>query len=590
LEKEIARRRRDVRLHRKFAAATRSKEQTSTYNPVQVHNSLMTDDGDDVVVVDAEQSPDNNNNNNIQTVAKPADNHGHEDEDTMDATDGDDWQDVSVFRQSHDGSGYPHGSTNGSPSASGMLDDGETLNASANNSSFLGKLLAQQAVTVISNHNVRVKSPTAALAAAFHACLRSDTVGFVCTGVPEHHQNGTTSKKNSLAFAPPVRELPKTQFLPQSWETTPPNTPAIVSLRYRKNGTGALVLTVDATSSTADSVNNSNSVISENVTVNVHFAPANSKEPSPFSLSFSLDDHFNIDSWDAAKRSNSSSSSSSSSSAAAAEIAPSLHYKSLATMLTKFCQTFDLGVVMDDNDVAAAAGLFSGSSKKMKSDDPPGDSGASAIYVLHPPSDRPLTVTAQQVPSTLNKDGRVQFPNTTEEHKNRRNDNDDDPPTVDWKSGRTPSTLDQAFPATSNGGRLDPRGDFADDLLPAGLQDPRFAPAPGRGHGGRMGGNLMGPNHPIFSGDPTMIGPVGIHGPPIGGPGTMQPRFDPFYPPGIDGGGNGDLPFGAGPPDPLRHPVNKNMNRMNRPSLRGEPNPDHLPPPNSLGGGDHMFM
>ena len=70
----------------------------------------------------------------------------------------------------------------------------------------------------------------------------------------------------------------------------------------------------------------------------------------------------------------------------------------------------------------------------------------------------------------------------------------------------------------------------------------------------------MGPNHPMFAGG------GGVHGPPLGGPGSMQPRFDPFYPPGVD-------------PDD----INNGNPQRNRPSRSGEPNPDHLPPPNSFG-------
>jgi hypothetical protein len=68
-------------------------------------------------------------------------------------------------------------------------------------------------------------------------------------------------------------------------------------------------------------------------------------------------------------------------------------------------------------------------------------------------------------------------------------------------------------------------------------------------------------------------GPEGLA---IGGPGTMQPRFDPVYPPGaIDDGQSSNTRRGG----------------RQKPSRTGEPNPDHLPPPNSLGGGsDNMFL
>ena len=577
LDKEIAKRQRDVRLQRKFATATTtvsSKNKSSSGSSLQ--NSLM-EDSDDVVVVDA--GVGQSTQNDITDKTKTPGGGGG---DIMDTTD--DWQDVNTLQ-----------SASGSPSASGMLeegvdDNGTNRSSASSNISFLGKVLAQEAVTAISSHNVRVKSPAAALAVAFHACLRSETLGFACTGVPDEHiisiNNSTTQsqpkkKKNSLAFAPPVRELPKTQFLPSNWESTKPNTSNDISMRYRKNGTGALILTVNVivTGTTGSSSTGDNS----SPTVYIYFAPANSKELSPVVLSFGLDEHFNMDSWEAAKKSAGGGSFST------LGLPPSLHYKFLATMLTKFCQTFDLGLVKDDAHISSEAvmvdcssgvGCGVNTSKKMKSGDPSGSIAGGPIHITSRPTATPPTVTAQHAPSNLGQDGRVQFPSAKGEQKNK---NPDD---VDWKGGRMPSTLDQAFP-DANGGTAKPGGDFSGDLLPAGLQDPRFVS--GRGHGGRMGGNMMGPNHPMFTGG----GGSGMNGPPVGGPGSMQPRFDPFYPAGIDGGGNGDLPFGpgGGPPYPPGT-NNNNSNNLNRPSHRGEPNPDHLPPPNSLGGGgnDHMFM
>jgi hypothetical protein len=111
------------------------------------------------------------------------------------------------------------------------------------------------------------------------------------------------------------------------------------------------------------------------------------------------------------------------------------------------------------------------------------------------------------------------------------------------------------------------RGQFAGDLVPGGLVDPSFY----AGNDGRMGGNLMGPNHPVFmpggmhGGGPGRMGGPGM----IGGPGTMQPRFDPVLPPGLV-----DV-------DIHGQPIRRRM--------QGDPNPDHLRPPNSFGG-DNMFL
>merc|ERR1719498_2313426 len=100
--------------------------------------------------------------------------------------------------------------------------------------SFLGKQLSRVVIDSISENNVKVKSPVAAIAVVFHASLRSDLLGFSCTGVPED----PSAKKGG--FAAPVLELPKSQFLPANWDSKPEK----VALRYRKDGTGALVLVV----------------------------------------------------------------------------------------------------------------------------------------------------------------------------------------------------------------------------------------------------------------------------------------------------------------------------------------------------------
>lgn len=99
------------------------------------------------------------------------------------------------------------------------------------------------------------------------------------------------------------------------------------------------------------------------------------------------------------------------------------------------------------------------------------------------------------------------------------------------------------------------RGDFAGDLNPPG---PDFL--------GSGGGNLMGPGHPMFTGE--------------GMPGTnsgfgMRPRFDPVGPPG-------------GPQDPLRNQQQQPPRRRGPPGGLGDPNPDHARPPNDLN--NNMFM
>lgn len=104
-----------------------------------------------------------------------------------------------------------------------------------------------------------------------------------------------------------------------------------------------------------------------------------------------------------------------------------------------------------------------------------------------------------------------------------------------------------------------PGGDFAGDL------NPSFAPD-------QPAGNVMGPNHPMFqggSGDGFATNPNDDYRSGFG----MRPRFDPFGPPG-------------GPQQVSYPQRGSGGGERRRPS--GEPNPDHLEPPNSLGN-DNEF-
>ena len=140
--------------------------------------------------------------------------------------------------------------------------------------------------------------------------------------------------------------------------------------------------------------------------------------------------------------------------------------------------------------------------------------------------------------------------------------------------------------------RPGPGGDFGGDLAPGGILDPRRGMSQEDNRG-----SLMGPNHPAFRG-PGIGGGYDDFGygeggygledprlPHIGGTG-MAPRFDPYYPPGV----GPDLGRGGGP--------GRGMGRGGRgggrgrgrrpPPSGGDPNPDHLQPPNSFNS--DMFM
>lgn len=434
------------------------------------------------------------------------------------------WQDVP---EQPTGGGYGDPG-NGPAGSGGGAGEGET-------SSFLGRQLCKVSIDAIALNQVRVRSPTAAIAVALHAALRSAVLGFACTGVPEDE-----SASRMGGFAPPVRELPKNIFLPLDWEKFPNN----ISVRYRKNGTGALVLNVMSSGEPGEATG-------DVAMVHVKLVAANSKEPPSQVLSFPLSDHINLDSWNAAVKAGGANPN--------PRIAPSLHYKALSSMLTKFCRTFDLGAVADASSTSGGETV-----EVPYVDNTVVGAGASAPF-------RSSTANGPNNPSGQSGFGidplNVGGSSRTGAHPDLRQGGI---PEVAWKEGRVPSTLDQAFPNPR--GPMHPLGgDFADDLLPAGWQDPRFLSG---GHGGgRMGGNLMGPNHPMFAGRGGFGGMDDgpLH---LGGPGTMQPRFDPVYPPGLDGEMGGP----------------RNRNNNNKPSRTGEPNPDHLVPPNSLGGGESRGM
>ncbi|KAL3923492.1 MAG: hypothetical protein SGILL_001632 [Bacillariaceae sp.] len=469
---------RDAKLQAKFGKGTTTSTSMST----------QAADADVVVVENVVGAPA------MEESAMTTLSTKESDQDSME------WQDVQEQNEGEE-----------NPDDSALVTTGSDImeNGIDTSSSYLGKKLAKTSVDSISEHRVHVSSPVAAIAVAFHAALRSPLLGFACTGIPENPNS------SGGGFAPPVRELPKTQFLPLHWE----NNPANISLRYRKNGTGALVLTVQSEGGSIDAT----------ATVQVTLLPANSKEPPTQSVAFPLAEHINLDSWNAALKAGKNH-----------KIAPSLHYKGLAGMLSKFCETFDLGAVVDTEDANLEMPYVDNT----------------VVYGNQGPVS--TSTTASTTRSSKPTSGLGPLPGTAGGAR---------PVGVAWKDGRVPATLDQAFPDARR--QIVPGGDFAGDLLPSGLQDPRFLRVPGR-----MGGNLMGPGHPMFNGDG--LGPIG--GPPIGGPGSMQPRFDPVYPPGIDDG---------------QQPLN-NQRRNGRqnpsPSRTGEPNPDHLPPPNSLGGGSDMFM
>jgi len=380
-------------------------------------------------------------------------------------------------------------------------------------SSPLGLFLANVAISELSKAHVLVSSPTAAIALALHAVLRSHSVGFKCTGIPDVDEFDTkvssTNNNSRKGFAAPVRELKPSQFLPDLWDQHAKvfdvSSSSKVLLRYRHDTIGAVTLRVALQNTLpVPSLNLGDSMIS------IRFGSTLPTSRELKEITFDIKECFNLESFISALKSSNNRSG----------VLPALHYIDLPIVLTKFAQNFDLGVIQQGDAMDENACEFQDT-------------------VEYP------TTTAfinSQDTSSLSLDI-------------TRDDKQKDPTTVFSQK---------------------PGGDFADDLfpnraLPSLLQDPRD------NEKASFNGSLMGPNHPIFQRDydpdvrpnPNLILPGGL---------GMQPRFDPFYPPGV---GGDPMPFGRG-----RAPTGL---RGQRPfPSSGDPNPDHQRPPNDLGG--HMFM
>ena len=237
--------------------------------------------------------------------------------------DSDEWQQVAA----EDRQSSPVNANRGDTDIQDEEDEVEIINMEGE-SSFFGKQLSELAIASIADSQARVRSPIAAVALACHAAMRSNVLGFACTGVTDD-----SNKAKCNGFAAPVRELPKKCFLPKDWDkdaTSSDSAQQTVTLRYRKAGTGSVLLKVDLVESS------SAGATSKEVSINL--IPCNTQEPPSQPLVFPLESHINLDSWTAALRASASNIG----------IQPALHYKGLPTLLTSFAKTFDLGNVSDD--------------------------------------------------------------------------------------------------------------------------------------------------------------------------------------------------------------------------------------------------
>ena len=378
----------------------------------------------------------------------------------------------------------------------------------------LGRTLADLVAKSVAASGVRVASPLAAAALAVHAALRTDELGFRCTGVPEDDDdNGEGGRKmKKLAgkggFAAPIRELPWSRLVPDGWDARAASR-GEVSFRYRKDGLGATVLRVTLLPDADGSV------------VRVELSSTSTPEPlsaPPAGFTFPLTRHVNLDGLGAAIASERARTGET----GQVRVGPVLHYRDLAGLMTSLVRSFDLGAVGDGE----------------------GGPGSRRGAPISAPVVAPAPMPAP-IPTPAPVGGRNPAP---------------------WPFGGVADHLLGPSISRPRGG---PGGDFAGDLAPGGIVDPR-------GGGGGLG--LMGPNHPAFHGDRGggFVGDGydgGIGGgnpripPHIGGRG-MMPRFDPYLPPGV-----GPVPGRGG------RGRGRDLGREG-----GDPNPDHLLPPGGLGG------
>ena len=499
-----------------------------------------------------------------------------------DDNDDDGWQDVTPPRASPGKSSAAETSPAGegdlrsSPvqlmetSSESIVGNNHHSNNANNTASPLGQALAEMVTRSVADAKVRVSNPVAAVALALHAAMRTDVLGFKCTGIPPDEDG--KSGAGGGGFAAPIRELPKTKFLPDKWDEAKRSSSADnkkstrIALRYRKDGLGSTVLRVTEREA---AMHQPSGAISIAVTSSTNSEPT---AAAGGGRSFDASQHINLAGLAAAITSERQRLGIGPTSDVEVKVSPVLHYLDLAGLMTTFVTSFDLGSIWDptmteeEKAAAAMAGNGSGSSSMEVEQSRPfrKQVDPSSGSQIPPPGPTPA------VPGVANPPRLPTGPGIPQ-------------------PGRAPR-IEDLDPSLRRPG---PGGDFGGDLAPGGILDPRRGMSQEDNRG-----SLMGPNHPAFLGpgigggyddDFGYGGEGGGYGledprlPHIGGTG-MAPRFDPYYPPGVGpdlgrgGGGRGMGRGGRGGRGRGRRP----------PPSGGDPNPDHLQPPNSFNG--DMFM
>jgi hypothetical protein len=268
--------------------------------------------------------------------------------------------------------------------------------------------------------------------------------------------------------------------------------------------------------------------------VQVDVTPTSTNEPPLQQLVFPLDDHINLESFQKALANSSIASTATATTKVEGSVLPALHYKALPTLLSKFANTMDVGSIRESSETPNREYL------------PYVDATAISSHATSSSS------------SLLMENNPLRIPSNHQQQDERVPGAENCYPPPPYNPYQSP-TIDVFQPAVRQPHR---GGDFAGDLYPP------------VGHGGDFmddnTGNLLGPNHPMFAGRGGNVG--------IGGAGYgMRPRFDPFGPPG---GPQEDPTIMHPPPPPLRRPPPPSGGS-------GDPNPDHLRPPNNL---SNMFL
>ena len=459
----------------------------------------------------------------------------------------------------------------------------------------LGQALAEMVTRSVADARARVSSPVAAVALALHAAMRTEVLGFKCTGMPPD-EDGRAGGGGG-GFAAPIRELPKNKFLPDGWDEaqrstactsrsagantqTTTTTTTRISLRYRKDGLGSTVLRVAEREA---ALHQPGGAISITVTSSTNSEPAAAAGAA--GRSFDASQHINLAGLAAAITSERQRLGISPTSKVEVRVSPVLHYLDLAGLMTTFVTSFDLGAIRDptisEEERAAATSTAAAAAAAAAASN---GSGSNSMEVDGGQQSRPYR--KQVDPSSGNQIPPIPTPSVPGVASPPRLPTGPGIP----QPGRAPriEDLDPSLRRPGPG----PGGDFGGDLAPGGILDPRRGMSQEDNRG-----SLMGPNHPAFRGpgigggddDFGYGGEGGGYGledprmPHIGGTG-MAPRFDPYYPPGVGpdlgrgGRGRGMGRGGRGGRGRGRRP----------PPSGGDPNPDHLQPPNSFNS--DMFM